>query len=63
MKKGGSATKGLKLAFVLGTAAILLVALAISSVLEYIFVKLKLQQNLITLENEWYMVLIFSKKV
>lgn len=60
MKKGGSATKGLKLAFVLGTAAILLVALAISSVLEYIFVKFELQQNLITLENEWYMVLIFS---
>ena len=60
MKKGSSATKGLKLAFVLGTAAILLVALAISSVLEYIFVKLNLQPNLITLENEWYMVLIFS---
>lgn len=60
MKKSSSATKGLKLAFVLGTAAILLVALAISSLLEYIFVKFDLQQNLITLESEWYMVLIFS---
>ena len=60
MKKGGSATKGLKLAFVLGTAAILLVALAISSLLEYIFVKVNLQPNLITLESEWYMVMIFS---
>ena len=60
MKKGSSATKGLKLAFVLGTAAILLVALAISSLLEYIFVKFELQQNLITIESQWYMVLIFS---
>ncbi len=60
MKKRGSSTRGLKLAFVLGTAAILLVALAISSVLEYIFVRVNSLPEIMTLENEWYMVLIFS---
>ena len=60
MKKSGSATNRLKLVFVLGTAAILLIALAISSILEYIFVKVKSETEMITLANEWYIVLIFS---
>ena len=60
MKKRTSATKGLKLAFVLGTAAILLVALAISNVLDYLFLNFNSLPYQIALEKEWYIVLIFT---
>lgn len=60
MKRKLSPTGRLNMLFVAGTAAILLVALAVASVLEYTFIHFKLISWTEPYDSEWYWILVFT---
>ena len=60
MKKKLSPTSRLNIVFVAGTAAILLVALAVASILEYTFIHFKLISWTEPKNSQWYWIFIFS---